>query len=118
MAIPSPPREPEDAYADMERREQRGERGRSVQREADETVAGFVAWPAIWGALAGGAIGALIGLLFAVVPGWGLNYWAGIICGFFGGITIGGLVGARVVLDRAGEPGESFQQPGAPARRR
>jgi hypothetical protein len=115
-AAQAKPSRPEDAYADMENRELHGDNHRNVQRDADEAVASFVLRPALLGIIAGGVIGALIGLIFAVVPTWGLNIWAGIIIGSVIGMVAGAMIGARLVLDRAGEPAETFHEPGAPAR--
>ena len=113
---PPKPARPEDAYADMESRELDGDAHRYVQHDADEEIASFVARPAIFGIVAGGLIGALIGLIFAVVPTWGLNLWAGVIIGSIIGAVAGAMIGARLVLDRAGEPAETFHEPGSPGR--
>lgn len=115
MAMPNPPRDPDEAYADMENRAKMGEHHRTLQRETDEAVAGFVAWPAIAGAVIGATIGVLLGLVAAMIPGWGLSYWGGIMAGFFAGAVLGGMVGGRLMLTRAPAPGESYKAPGGPA---
>jgi hypothetical protein len=53
-----------------------------------------------------GTIGVVVGLLAALVPAFGIAWWGGVAIGALVGITVGGLVFARLALEGVSE--ESF----------
>lgn len=82
-----------------------GEYRRGV-KDPDVAETEIVAGVSFLGLAVAGAIGVAVGLLAALVPAFGIPWWGGVVIGALVGITLGGLVFARLALESVSD--ESF----------
>jgi hypothetical protein len=73
-------------------------RFREGASDVDERDTQVTAWISGAGWMIGGAVGVVAGLLASFIPGLGIEWWVGVLIGFFVGITVGALVLGRLTL--------------------